>query len=154
MGVSNSLAFLGRVLSDAGELPPLSPADSALSWPEGPAVTWKSQFSLEMRYSSWQKDARQKRVRVRRRSADEEEAAYFELRQVGGALPVLVVADARHAGEADGDAVGRVHLRLGKLGACDLPHGRLLGRDRNPKTNKHTKNDKTIQMENTSNVQT
>lgn len=26
---------------------------------------------------------------------------YLELVQVGGALPVLVVADARHAGEAD-----------------------------------------------------
>lgn len=37
---------------------------------------------------------------------------YLKLVQIGGALPVLVVADARHAGEADGYAVGRVHLRL------------------------------------------
>lgn len=51
---------------------------------------------------------------------------YFELLQVGGALPVLVITDARHAGEADRYAVGGVHLGLGELGACDLPDGRLL----------------------------
>ncbi len=47
--------------------------------------------------------------------------SYFKLVQVGGALPVLVISDARHAGEADGDAVGCVHLWFGKLCACDLP---------------------------------
>lgn len=35
---------------------------------------------------------------------------YPELVQVGGRLPVLVIADSRHAGEADGDAVGGVHF--------------------------------------------
>ena len=52
---------------------------------------------------------------------------YLELGQVGGRLPVLVVTDTGHAGEADGDAVGRVHLRLGELCACDLPHWGFLG---------------------------
>ena len=53
---------------------------------------------------------------------------YFELHQVGGALPVLVVTDTRHAGEADGYAVGGVHLRLGELRPRDLPHWRFLSR--------------------------
>lgn len=46
--------------------------------------------------------------------------------QVGGGLPVLVVTDTRHAGKADGYAVGRVHLGFGELRPCDLPDGRLL----------------------------
>lgn len=54
--------------------------------------------------------------------------SYFELVQVGGALPVFVIADARHAGEADRYAVSGVHLGFGELGACDLPDGRLLQR--------------------------
>lgn len=53
-------------------------------------------------------------------------ASYPELVQVGGRLPVLVIADSRHAGKADGDAVGRVHLGFGELGAGDLPDRRLL----------------------------
>lgn len=52
--------------------------------------------------------------------------SYFELVQVGGALPVFVITDARHAGEADRYAVSGVHLGFGELGACDLPDGRLL----------------------------
>lgn len=52
--------------------------------------------------------------------------SYFELVQVGGALPVFVVADARHAGKSDGDAISGVHLGFGELGACDLPNRGLL----------------------------
>lgn len=48
--------------------------------------------------------------------------AHLELLQVGGSLPVLVVADAGAAREADGDAVSRVRLGLGELGPRDLPH--------------------------------
>ena len=36
--------------------------------------------------------------------------SYFELVQVGGALPVLVIADSCHAGKADRDAVSGVHF--------------------------------------------
>lgn len=42
-----------------------------------------------------------KMTRQRARSTSEGRLSYSELVQVGGALPVLVVADARHAGEAD-----------------------------------------------------
>lgn len=52
--------------------------------------------------------------------------SYFELVQVGGALPVLVIADACHAGKADGYAVSSVHLGFGELCACDLPDRCLL----------------------------
>lgn len=55
-----------------------------------------------------------------------------ELVQVGGGLPVFVVTDSRHAWEADGDAVGGVHFRLGELGAGDLPDRRSL-QQTNPK---------------------
>lgn len=40
-------------------------------------------------------------TRQHARSTSEGRLSYFELVQVGGGLPVLVVADARHAGEAD-----------------------------------------------------
>lgn len=54
-----SLVFLAAVLGrggGAGELPPLSPPDELRSLADevdGPAVTWKSLFSLEIRNSSW-----------------------------------------------------------------------------------------------------
>ncbi|TNN31546.1 hypothetical protein EYF80_058301 [Liparis tanakae] len=65
-----SLVFLGGGLrpgGGAGELPPLSPPEEPLSWAvaDGPAVTWKSQFSLEMRNSSWREES----VTVRRSGA-------------------------------------------------------------------------------------
>lgn len=46
--------------------------------------------------------------------------------QVGGGLPVFVVANTRHAREADGDAVGGVHFRFGELGTGYLPDRRFL----------------------------
>lgn len=49
-------------------------------------------------------------------------AAHLELLQVGGTLPVLVVADAGAAREADGDPVCSVSLGLGELCPRDLPH--------------------------------
>lgn len=53
-----SLVFLAGALPGdgaGGEFPPLSPPDEPLSSPDvdGPAVTLKSQFSFEMRNSSW-----------------------------------------------------------------------------------------------------
>lgn len=51
----DSLVFLGVTFlwpEGAGELPPLSPPDDSRSLSDGPAVTLKSQFSLDMRYSS------------------------------------------------------------------------------------------------------
>lgn len=51
---------------------------------------------------------------------------HLQPRQVGGSLPVLVVTDTRHARETDGDSIGCVHLWLGKLRSCDLPHWCLL----------------------------
>lgn len=51
---------------------------------------------------------------------------HLQLLQVGGRLPVLVVADAGAAREADGDPVRSVGLGLGELGPGDLPHGGFL----------------------------
>lgn len=68
--------------------------------------------------------------------------SYFELVQVGGALPVFVVADARHAGKSDGDAISGVHLGFGELGACDLPNRGLLQQTTHSSSSSETVTDK------------
>lgn len=122
-----------------GEFPPLSP-DEVLSLSDDPAVTLKSQFSLDIRKSSCQ----EKQLSESPGAASDPLGAesgftgggargtnrYLELVQVGGGLPVLIVTDTGHAGEADGYPVSRVHLGFGELGSGDLPDWRLLWRSR------------------------
>lgn len=59
---------------------------------------------------------------------------HLELLQVGGTLPVLVVADAGAAREADGDPVRSVRLSPGELGPGDLPHWGFLNTQRSQVT--------------------
>lgn len=54
--------------------------------------------------------------------ARQQRVAYLEAGQVSGRLPVLVLANAGHPREPDGDAISRVDVGLGKLCPCDLPH--------------------------------
>lgn len=116
-----------------GEFPPLSP-DELLSLSDGPVVTLKSQFSLDIRKSSCQKNNRQHPqvhlatcLKVKPQEAGLGKR-YLELVQVGGTLPVLVVTDTRHPGETDGYSISCVHLRFGELGSGDLPDWCLLRR--------------------------
>ena len=52
--------------------------------------------------------------------------AYLEVGEICGLIPRLVIPDLGAAWEADGDASGRVGIRLGELCPGDLPHGRFL----------------------------
>lgn len=120
-----------------GEFPPLSP-DEFLSLSDGPAVTLKSEFSLDIRKSSCQEKQPSASPGAARNLLGAESGLagggarvtkhYLELVQVGGALPVLIVTDTGHPGEADGYSISRVHLRFGELGSGDLPDWRLLWR--------------------------
>lgn len=95
-----SLVFLAGALpgdGPGGEFPPLSPPDEPLSSPEvdGPAVTLKSQFSFEMRNSSWtqkpQHDVQTRLVLLLNNSSD-----YFHFwKKSGGSTAVKCQTTAR-----------------------------------------------------------